>query len=124
MGRFYFGQIVEAYMDDGRGKTKLRPSLILSDDRECDAGGPISVVMISKSPTLPCPAYHIKVHETTTRDPLTGLHYPCWAKCNIVRDIELRRILRSWGHMPDHLLDLIVVAYDKIDDDPDFDDWQ
>ena len=124
MGRFYFGQIVATWFDDGCGNTKPRPSVILSDDQDCNEGGSILVVMISKSPTKPCPHYHIQVHDGYTKDTASGLYYPCWAKCNIAREMESRRIEGSWGNMPDPLLEQIVIAFDKLFDDSDFKDWQ
>lgn len=124
MGRFYFGQIVEVYFNDGRGKTKGRPAIILSGDEECDAGGPLLFLMISTSPTEPCPHYHVKLHDGDAKDPITGLCRSCWAKCNVVREMEPRRIIRSWGHVPDDLMDGIADIYDRLCEDDDFDDWQ
>jgi hypothetical protein len=37
--------------------------------------------------------------------------------------IDPKRILRSWGYMPDAMLELIVEKYDEIANDPDFNDW-
>ncbi len=124
MGRYYFGQIVEVYFNDGCGKTKERPAVILSSDEQCDAGDSLLFLMISKSPTEPCPFYHIKVHNSTSRNPVTGLYYPCWAKCNIVREMEQRRIIKPWGHMPDELFDSILEIYDRLFSDDNFRDWQ
>jgi mRNA-degrading endonuclease toxin of MazEF toxin-antitoxin module len=123
MGRFYFGQIVGAYIDDGRGNTNERPVVIISDDDDYQITGEILVVPITKKPQSPCPYYHIQVHDNTVKDPCTGLYYPCWAKCNWARWIEIRRIHSTWGHMPDALLNNIADIYDALYADDTFDDW-
>jgi mRNA-degrading endonuclease toxin of MazEF toxin-antitoxin module len=123
MGRYYFGQIVEAMIDNGQGETKPRPAVIIDSDDTCNNGEPIMVVAISKRPRIPCPYFHIEVHTSYTVDPTTGLNFPCWAKCDWVRFLEPRRIIRSRGHMPDNLLELIVDAYDELER-TGFDDWQ
>ncbi len=124
MARYYFGQIVAAWIDDGKGRTKKRPVLIIDDDEDYEQTGEIQVIFISTKRSNPCPYYHIKVHSTTKRDAYTGLSEPCWAKCNIASNIEVRRLGSTIGHMPDHLLKRIVDVYDRIYDDPHFDDWQ
>jgi hypothetical protein len=48
MGPYYFGQIVFAYIDDGRGSTKSRQALIISSDEECNSGADLLVLAISK----------------------------------------------------------------------------
>ncbi len=124
MGRYYFGQIVYAYIDDSKGSTKSRPSLIISSDEECNSGSDLLVLAITKRMEEPCPPYHFKVHDRHVRDPLTGLDFPCVVKCNWVREIKPRRIERRVGNMPDELLQRIVEAFDRLQADADFDDWQ
>lgn len=124
MPRFYFGQIVGALIDDGRGKIKERPAVIISDDDDYEVIGELLVVPITKRPQSPCPTYHVQVHHTTIKDPDTGLYFPCWAKCNWARWIKIRRIQSTWGHMPDDLLISIADIYDTLYDDERFVDWQ
>ena len=88
MGRFRFGQIIEAYIQDGTGRTKERPALIVSSDDDNDRGLDLQVVAITKNIENPCPDYHIVVHGNWKRDPVTGLNAPCVAKCNWVRDVK------------------------------------
>ena len=124
MGRFYHGMIVEVWVDDGNGRTKERPAVIIERDESCDRGGPFLAVAITKSFDLPLPYYHIKVHDSNNRHPVTGLRFPCVAKCNWPRYLEERRIIRKLGDMPAAILFAICEAFDRIQDDPSFDDWQ
>ena len=124
MARFYFGQIVSAYIDDGRGHTKERPVVIISVDDEYQVTGELLVVPITKRPASPCPFYHVPVHHGTVKDSDTGLYYPCWAKSNWARWIEIRRIHSTWGHLPDDLSDKIANIYDTLYADDAFTDWQ
>jgi mRNA-degrading endonuclease toxin of MazEF toxin-antitoxin module len=124
MGRFYFGQIVGAYVDDGKGNTNERPAIIISDDDDYGITGEILVVPVSKSAQSPCPYYHFQVHDRYDKDPNTGLYFPCWAKCNWARWIQVRRICSTWGHMPDDLLIKIAEMYDTLYNDDTFDNWQ
>jgi mRNA-degrading endonuclease toxin of MazEF toxin-antitoxin module len=123
MGRYYFGQIVEALIHDGKHSTKARPVLILDQDPHLNSGEPILVVPISHTPNRVIPHYHIQVHSDYQQDEVTKLNCPCWAKCNWAMVIDPKRILRSWGYMPDAMLELIVEKYDEIANDPDFNDW-
>lgn len=123
MGRYYFGQIVEASIHDGKRSTKPRPVVILDDDPELNSGEPILVVPITHSSSHIIPHYHIKVHDSSKTDAVTKLTGDCWAKCNWAMEIDPKRIQRSWGHMPDDLLELIIEKYKELRSDPDFDDW-
>ena len=105
MGQYFFGQIIIAYVDDGRGSTKDRPAVIISSDDDLDAGADLEVIAITKGIESPCPPYHVVVQDSDTPDPETGLWYPCVAKCNWYRVIERRRVRARIGHMPDELLD-------------------
>jgi hypothetical protein len=82
MARYRYGQIAMAWVYDGSRYTKLRPVLIIDEDYDYRVSGQILVIAISSSPSKPCPYYHIKVHESTKKDPETGLSMPSWAKCN------------------------------------------
>jgi mRNA-degrading endonuclease toxin of MazEF toxin-antitoxin module len=123
VGRFRFGQIIEAYVSDGTGGTKERPALIISNDDDNDRGRDLLVIAITRSIEDPKPDYHVIVHQGWKRDPLTGLGAPCVAKCNWVREVKQDRVMRSLGRMPQDRLKVIVETYDKIQADPDFDDW-
>lgn len=124
MGRYYRGQIVTTYIDDGLGHTKDRPALILSSDGECQWSPSLFVLAITKGIQDPCPHFHIPVHDSYATDSVTGLSFPCVAKCNWVREVEFRRVIRGLGCMPDALLMTIIAKFDEIQADPDFDDWQ
>lgn len=123
MGRFSFGQVVEAYVDDRDGRVKQRPSLIISDDEECDRGEFLWVIAISTKIEDPLPNHHVLVHDGNRRDPHTGLERPSVVKCNWARKIKQTRVVRSLGWMPDNLLSAILEVYDRIVDDPDFEEW-
>jgi uncharacterized protein YifN (PemK superfamily) len=123
MGRYYFGQIVVAMIHDGSHSTKPRPVLILDDEPYLNSGESILVVPISHIRSHIIPHYHIQVHNSAQQDPVTKLDCPCWAKCNWATRIDPKRILGSWGYMPDAMLEPIVDKYDEIVNDPNFDDW-
>jgi mRNA-degrading endonuclease toxin of MazEF toxin-antitoxin module len=123
VGRFQFGQIIEAYINDGTGRTKERPALIISNDEDNDRGLDLMVIAITKNIADPKPDYHLIVHEDWKRSPVTGLTAPCVAKCNWVRDVKQDKVIRSLGKMPADLLRDIVEAFDKLYSDPDFNDW-
>jgi mRNA-degrading endonuclease toxin of MazEF toxin-antitoxin module len=122
VGRFRFGQIIEAYISDGR-RTKERPVLIISRDEENDEGKDLLVIAITKNIEEPRPDYHVIVHRDWKRDPVTGLTAPCVAKCNWATDVKQDNVIRSLGRMPQDLLDAIVEAFERIQADGDFDDW-
>lgn len=123
MGRFRFGQIIEAYISDGTGRTKERPALIISNDDDNDDGQELLVIAITRSIEDPKPDYHIVVHQDWKRDPVTGLSAPCVAKCHWVREVKQDKVIRSLGKMPQALLEAIVEAFDGIQADDKFDDW-
>jgi mRNA-degrading endonuclease toxin of MazEF toxin-antitoxin module len=123
VGRFRFGQIIEAYVQDGTGRTKERPALSISRDDENDQGLDLLVIAITKSIEDPRPDYHVVVHRSSKRDVVTGLTAPCVAKCNWVRDVKQDKVIRTLGKMPEHLLRIVVEAFDRIQADPEFDDW-
>jgi hypothetical protein len=83
--RFYVGQIVAASVHDGIKSTKVRPVIIIDEIRDSDADDEIMVIYISTNEQRPCPPYHIKVHGSNEKDPVTGLSAPSWAKCNLPR---------------------------------------
>lgn len=124
MGRYYFGQIILAWINDGRGGTKDRPALIISSDEECESGDELLVIAITKAIENPSPPYHFVVHDSRTLDPTTGLDAPCAAKCNWVREVSQGRILKVLGTLPDALLEQIVHAFDRLYSDETFNDWQ
>jgi hypothetical protein len=125
MGRYYFGQIVEAWVPDGNGSTALHPVVLIDNDEQCNSGDSILGIFVSSSPTDPCPYYHIQLHDDDTKDKTTGFYCRCWAKCNMPRIVEPRRIERTWGNMPDGLLKLVVDMSDTLEDlGDDFPDWQ
>ncbi len=125
MGRFYFGQILEVGFPDGHGKTAPHPMVIIDNDEACNRGEDFLCILISSSPSKDRPYYHIQVHHQTKEHPVTRFNRPCWAKCNVVREINPSRVRRTWGHMPDDLLSRIVEMYDRLLGLGDeFDDWQ
>jgi mRNA-degrading endonuclease toxin of MazEF toxin-antitoxin module len=123
VGRFRFGQIIEAYIQDGTGRTKERPALIISKDEENDQGLDLLVIAITRNIEDPKPDIHVVVHRDWKRDPVTGLTAPCVVKCNWVRDVKQDNVIRSLGRMPEDLLKVIVETFDRIQADPEFDRW-
>jgi mRNA-degrading endonuclease toxin of MazEF toxin-antitoxin module len=122
VGLYYFGQIIYADIDDGKGGIKNRPAVIISSDSECGSESEVLVIAITKRIEDPCPPYHYQVHEGYARDPYTGLDFPCVAKCNWARQVRLARITRRVGNMPDGLLQQIVETFDRLYNDESFED--
>ena len=102
MGRYYHWQIVETLSHGD-----FHPVVLIDSDEGCNCGEPILGIIISSVQTNPTPYYHIKVHDGYEQDPVTRLYRPCWAKCNLVRQLEPHRIRRAWGHMPESIRDHI-----------------
>lgn len=123
MARYRFGQVLLAYVKDGRGHTKEHPVIVIDTDEACASGDPIQVVVISTRIEEPSPHYHIRVHDSYKLDGGTGLYEPCVAKCNWCQEIEPRRIIHSMGSMPDALLDPIIDKINELLDDGSFVDW-
>jgi mRNA-degrading endonuclease toxin of MazEF toxin-antitoxin module len=123
MGRYYFGQILLAYVKDGHGHTKDHPVLIVGSDEDCNSGGPLQVVVISTKIQVPCPDYHILVHDSQKTDPHTGLYEPCVVKCNWFQDVEYRRVIRAVGSMPDDKLKIIIDNINLLLEDKSFTNW-
>lgn len=123
MARYYFGQIILAYVSDGEGGTKEHPVLVIGSDEDCASGGPLQVVVISTKIQNPCPEFHVRVHDSKKTDPRTGLYEPCVAKCNWIQDVEHRRVIKGIGSMPDDLLDPIINKVNELIDDCGFEDW-
>ena len=123
MGRFQFGQIVLAYVSDGHGRTKERPALIISRDEENEQGNDLQVVAITTKIEHPSPPYHVVIHDGSAPNPIHSLTARCVAKCNWVRDIEQRKVIRSLGRLPDDKIEKIVDQFDRIWKDPTFTDW-
>ena len=123
MGRFQFGQIVEVRISDTAGRMKERPALIISSDEENDLGMSLQVLAITKSIQNPRPSYHVPVHHDWNKNPKTGLYAPCVVKCNWLREIEQNKVLCSLGYLPIDVLEIIVSEFDKLYNDPNFNDW-
>ncbi len=123
MGRFQFGQIIEAYISDGHGRTKERPALIISSDLDNDRGEDLQVVAITTKIENPSPPYHIVIASMSKPDPRTGLSRPCVAKCNWLRNVKQNKVIRSRGYVDPDLLDEIVDQLDKLYSDKTFNDW-
>ena len=123
MGRFQFGQIVEAYVQDGHGRTKERPALIISKDEENDRGEDLQVIAITTKIEAPCPPYHVVIVSRSAPNPATGLFKPCVAKCNWIREIKQSKVIRSLGFLDLDLLTEVVDQFNKLYDDDSFDGW-
>ncbi len=119
MARFRCGQIIWAYIDDGKGHTKDRPCMILTRNSDLRPGDPIQVVAITTDiGEVPRP-YWVSVPNNSK----TGLSERCVAKCNWIREIPERRIIRSSGDMPDDEFEQILECFDRLESSLDFDDW-
>jgi mRNA-degrading endonuclease toxin of MazEF toxin-antitoxin module len=110
VGRFQFGDIIVAYMSDGHGRTKDRPSLIISSDEENDRGEDLQVIAITTKIECPCPPYHFVISP----DAANGLSAPSVAKCNWVRDVPQNKVIKSVGYLDEGILTAIVDAFDKL----------
>ena len=84
----------------------------------------VTLIAITKRQQIPCPHYHVQVHNSNNRDRETGLSYPCWAKCNWPRIVPLSHIRARLGQLPDHLSREIADVYDRLLADNTFSDWQ
>ncbi len=123
MGRFCCGQIVLAYVDDGKGHTKERPCMILTRDADLLPGEPIQVVAITKDIGESPQPYWVHVPHAWPTHLQTGLYKPSVAKCNWIREIEENRIIKVLGNMTDPQFELILDCIDVLLDTADFDDW-
>jgi mRNA-degrading endonuclease toxin of MazEF toxin-antitoxin module len=97
--------------------------VIISAGDDYQVTGEMLVIPITKRSDQPCPYYHVLVHDSTAKNPDTGLYFPCWAKCNWARWIDVRRIRSAWGHLPDDVLKTIADTFDALYADETFDDW-
>jgi mRNA-degrading endonuclease toxin of MazEF toxin-antitoxin module len=108
-----------------KGGQKERPVVIISPDSECEQGAlPLQVVALSTSIGNLCPDYQFMVHTYTRRDPKTGLNAPCAVKCNMCREIEQEKVIRTLGKMPDALVAQVVDIINALLDDTGFHNWQ
>ena len=96
--------------------------MILSRDSDIKAGEPLQVVAISTRDENPLP-YWVPVPHSWPAHPETGLHEPCVAKCNWIRDVAQSRVIKSLGDMPDDEFERILDWFDYLEQLPDFDDW-
>jgi mRNA-degrading endonuclease toxin of MazEF toxin-antitoxin module len=125
MAKYYFGEVVNALLDDGAGELKVRPAIVVDRDADSRVDSSVIVIAITTSEQRKSrPFYHVKVHGTNTRDPVTGLVAPSWAKCNWPRQISFTDIRSRRGHLPDVLADKIAEIYDRLCEDDTFTDWQ
>jgi mRNA-degrading endonuclease toxin of MazEF toxin-antitoxin module len=123
VGRFQFGQVILAYMQDGRGRTKERPALIISRDEENDRGEDLQVIAITTQIEDPCPPYHVVLVGKSETNRGAVLSKPCVAKCNWVRDVKQNKVIRSLGFLDLDLLTEIVDQFNKLYEDDTFDCW-
>jgi len=123
MGRFSFGQVVLAYVSDGRGRTKERPCVVISSDRSNDAGEPLQAIAITGIFREPLPTYHVPLPWTPDGSGPTGLNKPSVAKCNWPREIDPHKVVRSLGFLPPGTLRTIVAEFDRLYEDESFSDW-
>ena len=119
MGRFYVGQVVEAYVPNGQGQTKLRPVLIISTGDPRIPDDDLRILAVTGSIENPCPRYHVRVEPSDVR----GLTKPSVIKCNWTIALSPHRVNRSLGTLPDELLDLVFAEYHELLDDFEFRGW-
>jgi mRNA-degrading endonuclease toxin of MazEF toxin-antitoxin module len=122
-GRFSFGQIVLAYVSDGKGRTKERPCVVISPNRANDAGEPLQVVAITGIFNDPPPSHHVPLPWTPDGSGRTGLNKPCVAKCNWLREVNQDRVIKSVGYLPVEHVEWIVTEFDRLYEDESFTDW-
>ncbi|OJW08521.1 MAG: hypothetical protein BGO49_12585 [Planctomycetales bacterium 71-10] len=86
------------------------------DDRIHDE---IYVVPISTKFREPLSPHHVLVHDRRGYDPRTGLSEPCVAKCDCIKLMPKRKIVRRFGYLADEILERIEAAIDRLDDPGD-----
>ena len=124
MGRFSYGQIVLAYISDGKGRTKGRPCVVISSDRANDLGEPLLNGRDHGGlPRTPPFVSHITTLETRTVSGLSGLNKPCVAKCNWPREIDQHKVVKSVGSLDIAIMDRIVAEFDRLYEDEAFAGW-
>jgi mRNA-degrading endonuclease toxin of MazEF toxin-antitoxin module len=97
--------------------------MILTRDADLGSGEPLQVVAITKSIGENPPAYWVPVPHGRPAHPVTGLFEPSVAKCNWIREVEERRVIKGLGDMPDDEFERILDWIDRLEAAPDFDDW-
>lgn len=74
VGRYRCGQIILAYVDDGQGRTKERPCMILTRDADIKPGSDVQVVAITTSVNEEVlPPFWIPIPYGAPYHPETGL---------------------------------------------------
>lgn len=114
MGRFFSGDLIEVFIDDGKGSTKSRPAIIIfaGDPRIPDDD--LRVVAVTSSVENPCPPYHIVVPMMSVASVV---------KCNWIRDVHPQRVVRRVGTVGNTFLVLVLDTVEQLIDDVNFDDW-
>jgi len=97
--------------------------MILTRDSDLKAGEPIQVVAITTSIQEALLPYWVPVPYQWPTHPETGLCNPSVAKCNWIREIPERRIIKSLGDMPDDEFEKILDWFDRLESNANFDDW-
>jgi hypothetical protein len=80
VGLYYFGQIIDTDIDDGKGGIKNRPAVIISSDSECESESEVLVIAITQSIEDPSLPYNYQVPDVCALGPSTGLGFPRVAK--------------------------------------------
>lgn len=96
----FYGQIVLARVDDGRGNDKPHPVVVVTPDDQIVPGEPLRVVAISTQVEQPIPPHHVELPWQRPHHPKTGLNKPNVAKCDWLTTIEETRVIRAMGHVP------------------------
>ena len=120
MPRFSYGDIVLAWFSDGHGKSKLRTALIISGNKDNDAGEPLQLLAISTTPDYDCPPYHIIVPSADHHRLVAGSQ----VKCNWAVDVEQSKVSGNLGYLDADTMEKVVGWFEKLVDDETFEDWQ
>jgi mRNA-degrading endonuclease toxin of MazEF toxin-antitoxin module len=120
--RYRFGEIVWTRISDGHGNSKPRPALVISGSENNEAGEDLQVLAISTTPGYTCPPYHI---EIPAHPPWHKLDPGSRVKCDWMRDVPQRDVIRSLGMIDSETLGKAVEWYERLYYDESFDDeWQ
>ena len=95
------GSVILVELMDPQGRNpKVRPAIVVTEDRTIQAGGPINVVAVTSSVTLPLSETHVELPWNASGSAGSGLKKRSVAVCDWLLPIERTQIERVIGHLP------------------------
>ena len=92
------GDIAWAWIDDGRGNSKLRPIVVI------DVNQTVLAVAITSSPIDVNNRMYVSLPWHEQGNVSTRLKKQSWAACDWIVDIEIAAIQKVCGHVSDSVL--------------------